>query len=216
MKILLITEYYPPKIFGGGELSAQALARSLAAKGIDVSVLTATVPGQKAEEHDNGVTIYRYLRTGAHPFALWENLKRMVLFPHSLRKTLQELDKRENFDVIHCVNTTSILHFRYPKKTIATINSYVPFCPKGNLFYKEKTVCTGPAFMKCCGCIAASQYIGKTKMKAWLRWNPLLWIWLYGAYCRRKARLKHMKRLIIISTFMRAFVDKRQATLIYT
>src|SRR3989344_2561514 len=171
MKVLLISEYYPPTVFGGGEISTQMLAHALAAKGINVSVLTAAKDNQQKREQDKKVTVYRYLKTGKHPYGIKESLKRLLVFPRSLRKELITLDKQENFDVIHCMNTTSILPFSYPKNTLATINSYVPFCPKGNLFYKEKMPCTGPSLMKCCGCIAQSQYVGKTKINKALRYN---------------------------------------------
>ncbi len=45
MKILLISEYFPPKIFGGGEISAWLLAKNLAKRGLDVSVLTSYFSG---------------------------------------------------------------------------------------------------------------------------------------------------------------------------
>ena len=43
MKVLFISEYFPPKIKGGGEISAYLLAKNLA-KRIDVSVLTGYFP----------------------------------------------------------------------------------------------------------------------------------------------------------------------------
>ena len=40
MKILFVSEYYPPKIMGGGEINLALLAKALANKGMDVSVIT--------------------------------------------------------------------------------------------------------------------------------------------------------------------------------
>jgi len=45
MKILLVSEYFPPKIFGGGEISAALLAKNLSREGIEVSVLTSHFNG---------------------------------------------------------------------------------------------------------------------------------------------------------------------------
>ena len=211
MKILVITEYYPPKVFGGGELSARALARGLSEKGHDVTVLTSSIRGMKEEDKDKKVKVCRRLATGDNPHSLLSNLKRAFVFPGSLRRALKGLDA----DVIHCANTTSILPFRHPKMTVATINSYVPFCPKGNLFYNEKVVCDGPSLLKCCGCIARSRYVGKARIGAWLRLNPIFWAFLYMTYRRRHARLENMDRIIVVSEFMRRFVDDKRAELVY-
>ena len=215
MKILLVSEYYPPKIFGGGELSAQTLASSLADQGIEVHVLTSQTGGVNEEKMEKKVKVHRYLKTGDNPWSLKENIKRLLFFPCSLRKAVRELDEQEQFDVIHCLNTTSIFPFK-KKKIIATINSYTPFCPKGNLFYKEQEVCDGAAFFKCSGCIAQSQYVGKSRVGLWLRWNPAFWIFLYRAYKRRLSRLQQLDQVIIISEFMRRFVDNKRVSLIYT
>ena len=142
-RVLLVSEYYPPKVFGGGEISAEHLAKGLADRGVDVSVLTSKFRGLPGYEENSGVKIHRRLSTGRGPTSM---IKRKLLFPRSIRKELKKLDEKENFDVIHFLNTTSIT--RCEKRSIATINSYGNFCPKGNMFYREKKACNGCGILK--------------------------------------------------------------------
>ena len=52
LKVLLVTEYFPPVVYGGGEISAYLLAKNLA-KHVDVSVLTSKYDElQNYEEKD--------------------------------------------------------------------------------------------------------------------------------------------------------------------
>ena len=55
MKVLLPTEYYPPFVIGGGEISTKLLVEGLAREGVEVHVLTPnyesfsnTVSGKRA------------------------------------------------------------------------------------------------------------------------------------------------------------------------
>ncbi|MFH0829359.1 MAG: glycosyltransferase family 4 protein [Candidatus Kerfeldbacteria bacterium] len=58
MKILFVVEYYFPHI-GGVETFFQHLAEGLAAKGIEVEIVTSCLPGTKMDEVLNGVAIHR-------------------------------------------------------------------------------------------------------------------------------------------------------------
>ena len=86
-KVLLVTEYFPPKIYGGGELSTSMLAKKLSEKGLEVTVLTSWFEGLKEQEQKDGYTIIRSLKTG-EPTTLKGNLKRMFCFQKSLKKEL--------------------------------------------------------------------------------------------------------------------------------
>src|SRR5512137_541902 len=93
---------------GGGEISGGLLAKSLAAKGVDVSVLTSNFKGLKGDETLEGVKIYRRLTTGTDPQSPVSNLRRVALFTRSVEKELPRLDKEEGFDIIHSLNITSL------------------------------------------------------------------------------------------------------------
>ncbi len=50
MKILFVSEYFPPKIMGGGEINLHLLAKALVKNKNEVSVLTSDHPGLKRFE----------------------------------------------------------------------------------------------------------------------------------------------------------------------
>jgi glycosyltransferase involved in cell wall biosynthesis len=61
MKVLLIADVFPPGICGIGDYSAK-LASALAARGVEVNVLTRHVEGAPAEEKVDGVVVHRLAR----------------------------------------------------------------------------------------------------------------------------------------------------------
>ena len=141
----MISEYFPPFSKGGGEISAFFLAKEIAKKGLNVHVLTSNFHNSKEEEIMEGVHVHRKLQTGERPSCLIDNIKRGLLFKKSLLKELETLQERENFDIIHCMNTSSIyavkLKEKIKKRFILHVNSPVLFCPKGTLMYKDKVSC---------------------------------------------------------------------------
>ena len=203
VKVLLVSEYYPPKVFGGGEISAEHLAKGLAERGVDVSVLTSKSRGLEKYEEKDGVKIHRMLSTGRGPTSI---IKRKLLFPRSVRKELKRLGEKENFDAVHFLNTTSIT--RYEKRTIATINSYGNFCPKGNMFYREKGVCHGCGILKYPLCILSSSYVGKVRLRPWLKFNPLFWDLAYWNFMRRSRALGGVDEFIAISDFIKELLKR--------
>jgi len=202
-RVLLVTEYFPPKIFGGGEISAYLLAKNLAKKGIDVSVLTSKSRDLINFEEKDGIKIYRRLKTGENPNSLKNNLKRTFGFRKSVKKEIKKIEKEILPDIIHFLNTTSITTIKTKAKKFATINGYSPFCPKGNLWYKEKSACTGCNPSKFVGCIMNSDYVGKSKIGWHLKYNPIFWHLIYHPYVSRRKSLKSVDRFIAISDFVR-------------
>lgn len=105
MKVLMISEYFPPASKGGGEISAFLLAKSLIKKKIEMHVLTSSEKEPYFELID-GIKIHRVLSTGDSG-SIKGNLKR-IKFNKNLRIKVKKLDAKENFDIIHCMNTSSI------------------------------------------------------------------------------------------------------------
>ena len=58
MRILMLSEFYPPLI-GGTERHVQTLARELVRRGHHVAVATLEHKGSPAFEEDEGVRVYR-------------------------------------------------------------------------------------------------------------------------------------------------------------
>ncbi|MFC1648862.1 glycosyltransferase family 4 protein [Nanoarchaeota archaeon] len=204
MRVLIVTEFYPPVIFGGGELSAKLLAKSLAEQGVEVTVLTSNYSG--AKEARKPIRILRKLKTG-DPKSFAGNVKRALLLQRSLKQELSRLLAKEKFDAVHFYNTTTVPGFKVNARTFATYNSYVQFCPKRNLFYKEKEPCTGCSPGKFIGCITCSNYVGKQRMNWYLKYNPLFWLALYLLYMRRR-NLKYIDYHIPLSKFIAGQLEK--------
>ena len=203
-KILLVTEYYPPVIYGGGEIGAQMLARGLSLQGMQVTVLTSAAPGKNneaSEKNENGIRVLRLLETG-NPRTMLGNIKRRLVFGASAKKHIKKIDGQEHFEVIHFLNNTSIVDLgEANKKTVATINSYNALCPKANLFYKEKTACTGCSPGKYVGCITCSSYVGRVQLPWFLRYNPLFWFWNYRSYVTQREHLRNVGKKIVFSEY---------------
>jgi glycosyltransferase involved in cell wall biosynthesis len=209
MKVLLVTEYFPPRVFGGGERSAELLAESLAANNIQTHVLTSSIEGEKEIAKIDGVTIIRTLKTGMTPYKFLDNVNRFRIFSSSVKREVRILHDREKYDVIHALNTTSALgisKLALDAKLFATINNYVGICPKGNLFYKEECVCDGCSPTKFISCMMQSSYVGKQKMNAFLKYNPLFHTYLYNDYLHRKKALRKF-HLIAVSSFIGRLLD---------
>ena len=117
----------------------EILAEALAKKGLEISVLTSHFPNTKKFEIKNKVKIYRNIKTGKDPSSLISNIKRIITFPNSAKKEVKKLQK--NFDMIHYLNTTSIVGITKNKKSYCHVNSPVFFCPKGTLMYQDKREC---------------------------------------------------------------------------
>jgi len=199
LNVLFVTESFPPKSYGGGEISCALMAQALSEKeNIDVTVLTSEVEGEAKVEDKEGVKIIRRLKTGSDRSSIIENIKRKLFFKRSVRKELGDISER--YDLIHFFNITSIT--KISKPSFATINSYLNFCPKGNLYYKEKRVCDGCNFWKFVGCIKDSEYVGNQKLGKHWTYNPFFWFMLYLDYIKRKRSLKYVDHFFSLSDFI--------------
>ena len=63
MRLLLVTDSYPPLI-GGADLQVQMIAHAMRASGAEVTVATSAQPGLPAREDDAGVDVPRLYALG--------------------------------------------------------------------------------------------------------------------------------------------------------
>ncbi|MFW6141317.1 MAG: glycosyltransferase family 4 protein [Candidatus Saliniplasma sp.] len=205
LKILIVTESYPPQSYGGGEISCKLFAEGLAERyGINVTVLTSKVEGVEDLDKKNGVKILRRMKTGGSRSTLKDNIQRRLFFKKCVKNEIVKIV--DKFDLVHFFNITSIVDVE--KTSFATINSYVNFCPKGNLFYKEKSVCQGCAPIKFMGCITNSDYVGEYEISPFLKYNPVFWLSIYMDYLRRKKSLKDVDHFFSLSEFINELLIK--------
>lgn len=214
MKVLMISEYWYPKIEGGGEQSAFLLAKNLAKQRVEVHVLTSWFKGLKKEDIIDGIFIHRKLKTG-NPNSFFGNIKRSLFFNQSLKKKFLEITKNQEFDIIHCMNITSANIIKLKSKTnskfVAHINSLLPFCPKGNLMYCNKEpcskFCTFSLFLRC---FLNSDELGKIKNRFFLKYNPIFWFYIYNKFKKLQKESRKFDLLITISNYMKNELKKRK------
>ncbi|MBN2251410.1 MAG: glycosyltransferase family 4 protein [Candidatus Altiarchaeota archaeon] len=209
MKVLLVSEYWQPKVLGGGEISGGLLAKNLAAAGVDVSVLTSGFSGLEKYGIIDGVKVYRRLLTGKDPQSATDNLKRLILFSRSLERELQRLDMEQNFDIIHSLNVTSLAgvsntRARVNKPMVAHINSPTPFCPRGLLMKGgrecRESLCDYPTFK---ACVARYGSVSRIKDRAYLKYNPFFTFVAYQNYLKKKEALQEFDFYMPISSFIK-------------
>jgi len=131
MRILLISDYFPPYVVGGAEISAYNLAIGLSKLGHDVSVLT-RVP--EKTEFSGDFTVYT-VRFKKKESILHYRLHTGILSSLSMSRGLADLLRKEDFDVIHAhnwISACSVMHVRRRMKippSILSIRDYRYFCP---------------------------------------------------------------------------------------
>ncbi len=204
MKILFISEYFPPKTMGGGEISCYLLAKHLVKQGLEIHVLTSKFKNTKKEEIIEGMHIHRYAKTGENPSLIFSNIKRNIIFSKSIKKETKKLIKKYNFNIIHYFNINSmngIIKTKIPK--IAHINSPVLFCPKGDLLYNGQIECKKQCnYSTFNSCFTNSNNLGKQKNSIILKYNPLFKKYLYNSYKKRMKLLKKFDYFFPISNYL--------------
>lgn len=188
MKVLLPTEYYPPFVMGGGEISTKLLAEGLAREGVEVHVLTPnyesfsnTVSEGKSVHLHRFRSIRRFLHRGRKAFQVSYRRRRPLFYwllskyirfsAREFSKRISKLHERENFDLIHAQNLESILGLnlagvKCPR--IAHIRDFGLFCMnRGKLI--------GGRLCSSCSINDIRACLGTGRFFAGSIWNELNW-----------------------------------------
>ncbi len=166
MRILLVTDFYPPYL-GGVEVLVSTLASELARRGHEVSVATLAGRTGAGGDGDEGVSVHR-VRPAVHR-APW-------LFSHDDRPwappvpdpvavaSLRAIVNDERPDVVHghdwLARSFLPLKRQAGPRLVASLHYFTLSCPKKNLMHNG-TPCTGPAPRKCLAC--AGRHYGRVK-----------------------------------------------------
>jgi glycogen synthase len=101
-RILMLSWEYPPVVVGGLGRHVHALARSLAAAGHDVTVVTRHAPGAPVDEYAEGVRIVRAPEDPPlFPLATPSLLAWTMAFNHTLTRAALRAAETGEYDVIH-------------------------------------------------------------------------------------------------------------------
>lgn len=166
MRILMLTQFYPPFI-GGEERHVRNLSARLAARGHEVAVATLGNRELPAFEIDQGVRVYRMRGTMQRLSWLFSDGDRRHAPPFpdpELALELRRIAARERPQIVHAHNW---LVFSYlPLKPLVgaplvlTVHDHSVVCPKKKLIRYDQ-LCDGPALAKCFGC--AGMHYGVAK-----------------------------------------------------
>ena len=136
--VLFISEYFTPVIHGGGEINLALTAKALAQKGLRVTVLTSWFAGLAHREMVEGVLVLRLLRTGQKVDSFAGNLQRLLFFERSVLKNVPRAVREQDVSIIHLIGSSlgcakKLRRLQIP--IVATIESYIALCPKGDFLY---------------------------------------------------------------------------------
>ena len=166
MRILMLSQFYPP-IIGGGAIHVRSLSAELVARGHDVVVVTLWHQGQAEFELDLGVRVFRVRPSMRRvPWLFSDNGRQYAPpFPDpEVVLALRRIIAREKPEIVHAHNwlVYSFLPLKAwsGAKLVVTLHNYDLACVKTTLLY-HGSHCEGPGFTKCLGC--AIQYYGLAK-----------------------------------------------------
>jgi glycosyltransferase involved in cell wall biosynthesis len=157
MKILMVTDFYPPFV-GGVEVLVSTLSRELVRRGHEVSVATLAAPDLAKEDVDEGVRIYRIPATSQRGGFLFTNETRPWAPPApdpEATAALRAVARREQPEVVHGHDWLARSYLPLKRRTgpalAMSLHYFTLSCPKKNLMY-QGAPCTGPRFAKCLSC----------------------------------------------------------------
>jgi glycosyltransferase involved in cell wall biosynthesis len=167
MRILIVTDHYPPFI-GGAHRQARLLAAGMAERGHDVAVATTWHGGLPPLDWEEHVTVHRLrqLRTVARSLIRDEEQRHQPPFPDPVTVVgLRRLISGFEPDVIHAYGwlafsvATALGRRQIPM--LVSARDYGYFCANRTLLRKGEP-CAGPAPLKCATC-ASDYYSGVPK-----------------------------------------------------
>jgi glycosyltransferase involved in cell wall biosynthesis len=207
MRILLVSDHYPPAI-GGAERQTYLLAQVFAEQGYEITVAVPWYKGSERVHRDGRVTVVRVrqLRTALTWLVRDQRLRHAPPFPDPITiRDLRGLIQRFRPDVVHSHGwiTYSCAVALTWKKTplLVSARDYGYFCANRTLV-RDGAPCSGPELAKCLGC--AGRYYGIPK--GWiavlgvLAWRPLL---------RRKLVGLHSISTYVSAVMREHFLDAR-------
>ena len=157
MKILMLSDLYPP-IIGGGERHVQTLSRVLSQRGHQVTVCTTGHRDLPQYEEEGGVKVYRLEGLFQKIPLLFKDPTRLWHPPvpdRSITNRLRYILEDERPDIIHAhgriLYSALALRSRFDIPIVVTLQTYALLCPKTSLI-KGNAICDKPFTRDCIAC----------------------------------------------------------------
>jgi glycogen synthase len=162
MKILLLAQFLPP-IIGGVERHVWTLARALAARAHEVTLLGFATGGEEpGESYLDGVRLVRVRTAASHLPFLYSDTTRPHALPvpdpmvsRAIRRQLSE----GRFDVVHAhnwiVNSALGPAARAQVPLVMTLHDYSHICVTARMMEKGEHGCSGPSPARCLSCASS-------------------------------------------------------------
>ncbi|MDT5366345.1 MAG: glycogen synthase [Mycobacterium sp.] len=162
MKVLLLAQFLPP-IIGGVERHVWTLARALAARTHEVTLLgLATGEEEPGESTVDGVRIVRVRAAASRLPFLYSDPSRPHMLPVSdplMSRAIRRELSEGCFDVVHAhnwiVNSALGPAVRARVPLVMTQHDYSHVCATARLMEKGERRCPGPSLARCMTCAAA-------------------------------------------------------------
>jgi glycosyltransferase involved in cell wall biosynthesis len=165
MRILMLSQFYPP-VIGGEERHVITLSEALVDRGHEVSVASLIHPDRDEVTESHGVTVRGIKSTMQRCAALFTEPERQHAPPFPDPELVYKLSKIVRLtkpDVVHGHNwlARSFLPLKRFARAgfVVTLHDYSLPCAKKNMLHKGAS-CTGPGVAKCLQC--ASDHYGPT------------------------------------------------------
>ncbi len=200
MRILLVSDYYPPFI-GGAQVQTQLLARKFSERGHTVAVATPWQNRVPAREDDDGISIYRLRQMRTLPGLARKRFQHhQPPFPDPvtavmLRRVIGEFrpDIVHSYGWISYSAAAALLGRSTP--LLITARDYGYSCAKRTMMFDDAD-CSGPALVKCLGC--AGRHYGR----------PKGWIAAAGVYSSRPLLVRKTSAVHSVSRYVREIVRR--------
>lgn len=155
MRILFITDFYPPSL-GGTQQYVRNLGIALAARGHDVAVATLADAGLPSYEEDSGIRVYRVSGTLQRSQRSFKERTYAPPVPDpELVRAIRDIVRRERPTVVHTHSWMgrSFLPLKHwsKAKLVVTLHEYSHRCANWMLM-RDGELCSGPGPMKCLPC----------------------------------------------------------------
>lgn len=206
MRVGLVSDFFPPTVMGGAEISSRLLAEALSGEGLEVHLLTPSFSGSRRPEKIDGFTTYYYLfpfKSGIRRHAILGN----PFFYLWSYRAISQYAEHAGLNLLHAQNKYSIPGSALAARqghipVLATVRDTLPLCEFAVCTLKGETRlgvdCGLLKLLKCTREFQELYDLESSTLSKTLRWLPL------AAYARINSGslryfLKRVDQIVAVS-----------------